>query len=281
MRKQNRSNKLVVLHDISDRLMWMRKSGFLQLSLAKLEIPASFAEETATRRVGDRGGRGAVAASQLEQKLCAQYHALAGTRSRPSMDQRDRGGSVTDADQEGCVRPIEVTVSGKQRIRLLIFAPCSRRIASAGKDGGGRGVGPVGLRMILQQRHQLRTIVAPGRETSGRAPSAYDRDDRHRNGGRTETAALREPGRSPADERRRQNHREIQVALRQDDARREEEVRGRQIGKSGDTRGKRDRRRTTAAPQRKGRNAHNDDESQHRRNRNTRTGGKYLGVVID
>src|SRR5207237_1457133 len=119
MRKQNGSNKLVVLHDISDRLIWMRNSGVLQLSLAKLEIPASFAAETATRRVGDCGRLGAVAASQLEQKLCAQHHPLAGTRSPPSIDQRDRGGSVTDADQEDCVRPLEVTGCRKQRIRLL------------------------------------------------------------------------------------------------------------------------------------------------------------------
>src|SRR6267143_5397658 len=117
-------------------------------SLAKLEIPGLFACKAAARRVSDGGGLGPVAASQLEQKLGAQRHALPRTRSPASIDQRDRCGGVTDTDQEDCVRPVEVTVSRKQRIRLLIFVPGSRSITSAGKDGCGRGVGPVGLRMI-------------------------------------------------------------------------------------------------------------------------------------
>src|SRR6267143_5407307 len=102
-------------------------------SLAKLEIPAPFPCKTAARRVGDGGGLRAVAASQLEQKLCAQRHALPRTRSPTSIDQRDRCGGVTDTDQEDCVRAVEVTVSRKQRIRLLRFVAGSRSITSAGK----------------------------------------------------------------------------------------------------------------------------------------------------
>src|SRR2546423_11880859 len=80
---------------------WLRKSGFLQVtapdardikSLAKLEIPVSFADDTATRRASYRSRLGPVAASQLERKLRAQRHAHPGTRSPFPIDQRARGG---------------------------------------------------------------------------------------------------------------------------------------------------------------------------------------------
>src|SRR6266849_2213430 len=113
----------------------MRKSGFLQAatqrdtkSLAKLQIPGLFPCKTAARRVRNCGGLGPMAASQLEEKRRTQRHALARRRSPPSIYQRNRCGGVTDADQEDCVRPAEVTVSWKERIGFLIFAPCARGV---------------------------------------------------------------------------------------------------------------------------------------------------------
>src|SRR6266404_8229714 len=152
-----------------------RRKGTSKL-LPKLEIPPLFACKAPACRVGNRGGRGPSAAGQLEEKLRAQGHALPRTRLYGAIDQRDRCGGVTDADEEDCVRAVEVTVSGEQRIRLPIFAPCSRGVPNAGEHRRGRGVCAVGLRMLGEQRNQLRTVVPPRRETSIRAPSTGDHD---------------------------------------------------------------------------------------------------------
>src|SRR3989442_12922607 len=139
-----------------------RRKGTSKLS-PKLEIPPLFACKALACRVGNRGGLGPSAAGQLEEKLRAQCHALPRTRLSSAIDQRDRCGGVTDTDQEDRVRAVGVTVSGKQRNRLPIFAPCSRGIPNAGKHRRGRGGGAGGLRVLGEQRNQLRTGVQIGR----------------------------------------------------------------------------------------------------------------------
>src|SRR5438445_7311764 len=198
-RKQNDINTLAVPHSISKPLRWAAKLRLFATrpgqtqpaanSLPKLGIPPLFTRKPPACRVGNRGGLGPAAARQLEEKLRAQRHALPGSRLSRSIDQCDRRGGVTDTDQEDGVRAIEVTVSGAERIGCPIFAPCPRRVANAGKHRRGRGVGSVGLRMLGEQRDQLRTVVLPRRETSIRAPSIRDHGDGHGNRRRTQTAS--------------------------------------------------------------------------------------------
>src|SRR2546422_4511082 len=141
-----------------------RRKGTSKLS-PKLEIPPLFACKALACRVGNRGGLGPSAAGQLEEKLRAQCHALPRTRLSSAIDQRDRCGGVTDTDQEDRGRAVEGTVSGKQRIPLPIFAPCSRRIPNAGKHRRGRGPGPGGPPRPPEQRNPPRTVSPARRGT--------------------------------------------------------------------------------------------------------------------